>query len=294
MPKIIISRTLIFLISIGLSYLLPVIYQDIVGFLLILSIGVIHGANDLLIIKKYTRKDSLKSQINYFLYYLGLVLLGFLFFYAFPSIALLSFVLVSIYHFGEQHWESNSFNTNLYKGKKIFPIILHGLTFFLVIFINNIDVVNDVLASFNTIFLDYSVLETLLIILFSIYMLMLLSFELFRRYFIGEFLFFLLLYFLTMNSSLIYGFSVYFIFFHSILSIKDQVNYIYEDDKSKYIKKYLINALPYFLLALFFLVGVYFFVDIESINILPIIFTFLAAITFPHVIVIEKMYSTMK
>ena len=294
MSKIIISRTLIFLISIGLSYLLPVIYQDIVGFLLILSIGVIHGANDLLIIKKYTRKDSLKSQINYFLYYLGLVLLGFLFFYAFPSIALLSFVLVSIYHFGEQHWESNSFNTNLYKGKKIFPIILHGSTFFLVIFINNIDVVNDVLASFNTIFLDYSVLETLLIILFSIYMLMLLSFELFRRYFIGEFLFFLLLYFLTMNSSLIYGFSVYFIFFHSILSIKDQVNYIYEDDKSKYIKKYLINALPYFLLALFFLVGFYFFIDIESINILPIIFTFLAAITFPHVIVIEKMYSTMK
>ncbi len=294
MSKIIISRTLIFLISIGLSYLLPVIYQDIVGFLLILSIGVIHGANDLLIIKKYTRKDSLKSQINYFLYYLGLVLLGFLFFYAFPSIALLSFVLVSIYHFGEQHWESNSFNTNLYKGKKIFPIILHGLTFFLVIFINNIDVVNDVLASFNSIFLNYSVLEILLIILFSIYMLMLLSFELFRRYFIGEFLFFLLLYFLTMNSSLIYGFSVYFIFFHSILSIKDQVNYIYEDDKSKYIKKYLINALPYFLLALFFLVGFYFFIDIESINILPIIFTFLAAITFPHVIVIEKMYSTMK
>ena len=294
MPKIIISRTLIFLISIGLSYLLPVIYQDIVGFLLILSIGVIHGANDLLIIKKYTRKDTLKSQINYFLYYLGLVFLGFLFFYVFPSIALLSFVLVSIYHFGEQHWESNSFNTNLYKGKKIFPIILHGSTFFLVIFINNIDVVNDVLASFNTIFLDYSVLETLLIILFSIYMLMLLSFELFRRYFIGEFLFFLLLYLLTMNSSLIYGFSVYFIFFHSILSIKDQVNYIYEDDKSKYIKKYLINALPYFLLALFFLVGFYFFVDIESINILPIIFTFLAAITFPHVIVIEKMYSTMK
>ena len=45
MPKIIILRTLIFIISIGLSYLLPVIYQDIVGFLLILSIGVIHGAN---------------------------------------------------------------------------------------------------------------------------------------------------------------------------------------------------------------------------------------------------------
>ena len=294
MLKIIKSRTLIFLISIGLSYLLPVIYQDIFGFLLILSIGVIHGANDLLIIKKYTRKDSLKSQITYFLYYLGLVFLGFLFFYAFPSIALLSFVLVSIYHFGEQHWESNLVNTNLNKVKKIFPIIFHGLTFFLVIFINNIDVVNDVLTSFNTIFFDYFVLQKLLVILFSIYMFMLLSFELLRRYIIREFLFFLLFYFLTMNSTLIYGFSIYFIFFHSILSIKDQVSYIYEDDKPQYIKKYLINALPYFLLALFFLIGFYLFVDIESINILPIIFTFLAAITFPHVIVIEKMYSTMK
>ena len=294
MLKIIKSRTLIFLISIGLSYLLPVIYQDIFGFLLILSIGVIHGANDLLIIKKYTRKDSLKSQITYFLYYLGLVFLGFLFFYAFPSIALLSFVLVSIYHFGEQHWESNLVNTNLNKVKKIFPIIFHGLTFFLVIFINNIDAVNDVLTSFNTIFFDYFVLQTLLVILFSIYMFILLSFELLRRYIIREFLFFLLFYFLTMNSTLIYGFSIYFIFFHSILSIKDQVSYIYEDDKPQYIKKYLINALPYFLLALFFLVGFYLFVDLESINIIPIIFTFLAAITFPHVIVIEKMYSTMK
>ena len=294
MLKIIKSRTLIFLISIGLSYLLPVIYQDIFGFLLILSIGVIHGANDLLIIKKYTRKDSLKSQITYFLYYLGLVFLGFLFFYAFPSIALFSFVLVSIYHFGEQHWESNLVNINLSKGKKIFPIIFHGLTFFLVIFINNIDVVNDVLTSFNTIFFDYFVLQTLLVILFSIYMFMLLSFELLRRYIIREFLFFLLFYFLTMNSTLIFGFSIYFIFFHSILSIKDQVSYIYEDDKPQYIKKYLINALPYFLLALFFLIGFYLFVDIESINILPILFTFLAAITFPHVIVIEKMYSTMK
>ena len=294
MLKIIKLRTLIFLVFIGLSYLLPDIYQDILGFLLILSIGVIHGANDLLIIKKYTRKDSLKSQISYFLYYVGLVFLGFIFFYVYPSIALMSFVLVSIYHFGEQHWEANSLTSNILKERKIFPIILHGLTFFLIIFINNIEVVNEVLASFNTILIDPFVLGTSFTILSSIYMLMLLSFKIFRGYFLPEFLFFLLLYLLTLNSTLIYAFSIYFIFFHSILSIKDQVKYIYEDDKSQNIKKYLINALPYFFLALIFLVGFYSFVDLESINILPIIFTFLAAITFPHVIVIEKMYSSMK
>jgi len=294
MVKIIKSRIVVFAISIALSYLLPVIYQDILGFILILSIGVIHGANDLLIIKKYTRKNSLKSQISYFLFYLGLVFLGFVFFYLFPSIALLSFVLVSIYHFGEQHWEVNTSNADFINIKRIYPIILHGLVFFVIVFMNNIDIVNDVLLSFNTISLNYTYLRILLIVLFLIYMSLLLLSKSIRGYFADEFIFFILLFLLTLNSSLIFGFSIYFIFFHSVLSIKDQVKYIYGDDNSQYIKKYLISALPYFILALLFLIGSYLFIDFESLDILPIMFTFLAAITFPHVIVIEKMYSSMK
>ena len=294
MAKIIKSRIVVFVIFISLSYLLPVIYQDILGFILILSIGVIHGANDLLIIKKYTRKSSLKSQISYFLYYLGLVFLGFVFFYLFPSIALLSFVLVSIYHFGEQHWEVNASNDEFVNVKRIYPIILHGLIFFVIVFMNNINIVNDVLLSFNTISLNYTYLRILLTVLFLIYMSLLLLSKSIRGYFADEFIFFILLFLLTLNSSLIFGFSIYFIFFHSVLSIKDQVKYIYGDDNSQYIKKYLISALPYFILALLFLIGSYLFIDFESLDILPIIFTFLAAITFPHVIVIEKMYSSMK
>ena len=294
MVKIIKSRIVVFVIFISLSYLLPVIYQDILGFILILSIGVIHGANDLLIIKKYTRKNSLKSQISYFFYYLGLVFLGFVFFYLFPSIALLSFVLVSIYHFGEQHWEVSASNDEFVNVKRIYPIILHGLIFFVIVFMNNINIVNDVLLSFNTISLNYTFLRILLIVLFLIYMSLLLSSKSMRVYFTDEFVFFILLFVLTLNSSLIFGFSIYFIFFHSILSIKDQVKYIYDDDNSQYIKKYLISALPYFTLAILFLIGSYLFIDFESLDILPIMFTFLAAITFPHVIVIEKMYSSMK
>ena len=294
MVKIIKSRILVFLIFIMLSYLIPVIYQDILGFILILSIGVIHGANDLLIIKKYTRKNSLKSQISFFLSYLGLVFLGFVFFYLFPSIALLSFVLVSVYHFGEQHWEVYASNTNFINVKRIYPIILHGLIFFVMVFMNNINIVNEVLLSFNTISLNYSYLKIFLIIIFLIYMLLLISSKSLRVFFADEFVFFLLLFLLTMNSSLIYGFSVYFIFFHSVLSIKDQVKYIYGDNNKDFIKMYLIKALPYFILAILFLIGFYLFVDYESLNILPIMFTFLAAITFPHVIVIEKMYTSMK
>ena len=294
MLKIIKSRIVVFIISIALSYLLPVIYQDILGFILILSIGIIHGANDLLIIKKYTRKSSLKSQISYFLYYLGLVFLGFVFFYLFPSIALISFVLVSIYHFGEQHWEVKVSNANIINVKRIYPIILHGLIFFVIVFMNNINIVNDVLLDFNTISLNYIYLRIFLIVLSLIYMLLLLSSNSMRRYFTDELVFFILLFILTLNSSLIFGFSIYFIFFHSVLSIKDQVKYIYGDDNLGFIKKYLISALPYFILSMLFLIGFYLLIDFKSLDILPIMFTFLAAITFPHVIVIEKMYSSMK
>ncbi|MDA7636853.1 hypothetical protein N8673_01480, partial [Flavobacteriaceae bacterium] len=62
----------------------------------------------------------------------------------------------------------------------------------------------------------------------------------------------------------------------------------------KNIKKYIITSMPYFILALTFLLIFYLVVDFEKINLLPIIFTFLAAITFPHVLVIEKMYRHLK
>ena len=74
---------------------------------------------------------------------MGLVFLGFVFFYLFPSIALLSFVLVSIYHFGEQHWEVKASNANFINVKRIYPIILHGLIFFVIVFMNNINIVNN-------------------------------------------------------------------------------------------------------------------------------------------------------
>ena len=113
MNKIIKSRIIIFIVSILISYLLSDSYQNMLGFVLILSIGIIHGANDLLIIKKYSKKDTLRGTMSYFLYYLSFVLLGFIFFYLFPSVALLTFVLVSIYHFGEQHWEANKLSNQI-------------------------------------------------------------------------------------------------------------------------------------------------------------------------------------
>ena len=294
MNNIIKSRIAIFLTSLIVSYFISDVYENILGFLLILSIGVIHGANDLLIINRYSAKESNKNQILFFFFYLMIVFTGFALFYFIPSLALLAFIAVSVYHFGEQHWEVNLSNTNLSSKIKLSLIISHGLAFFIIIFMNNLLVVNEVLASFYISSLNYSYLALSLFSVSIVYLFLLVYNKVLRNHFINEIIFFVLLYILTLSSTLIYGFAIYFIFFHSLLSIKDQVKFIYNDDKTSSIKKYIRNSMPYFILALTFLLIFYFYVDLQKVNLLQIIFTFLAAITFPHVIVIEKMYSHKK
>ena len=294
MLKIINSRISIICISLIVSYFVSDLYENILGFILILSIGVVHGANDLLIINKYSKKETKRSEALYFFYYLTIVFLGFVFFYVFPSIALLTFVIVSIYHFGEQHWEVNLSKSDSVNLNKIFLFIFHGIIFFIIIFMNNLKIVNEVLSSFNINPLENYYLLLALIVFSILYFLFLLYLKNLRKYLFNEVIFFSLLFLLTINTTLIFGFAIYFIFFHSLLSIKDQIKFIYDDDNPKNIKKYIITSMPYFILALTFLLIFYLVVDFEKINLLPIIFTFLAAITFPHVLVIEKMYRHLK
>ena len=294
MLKIINSRISIICISLIVSYFISDIYENILGSILILSIGVVHGANDLLIINKYSKKETKRSEALYFFYYLTIVFLGFVFFYVFPSIALLTFVIVSIYHFGEQHWEVNLSKSDSVNLNKVFLFIFHGIIFFIIIFMNNLKIVNEVLSSFNINPLENYYLLLALIVFSVLYFLFLLYLKNLRKYLFKESIFFSLLFLLTINTTLIFGFAIYFIFFHSLLSIKDQIKFIYDDDNPKNIKKYIITSMPYFILALTFLLIFYLVVDFEKINLLPIIFTFLAAITFPHVLVIEKMYRHLK
>ncbi len=294
MSKIIIFRIAVTTFFIILSCLFSVNYQDMVGFSLILSVGLIHGANDLLIIKRNTSSDTNFSQFKSFIKYFGIVLAGLIFFYFFPSFALISFILVSIYHFGEQHIEAIPLDKNLKNSRRYISIISHGILLFTIIFMNNTKVVVDVFSSFNIVFLNYNFLIIILIITSILYASILIIKKDLQPFLISEILFFGLFYFLSITSSLILCFSVYFIFFHSILSIKDQVKYIYGSNNSKSLKRYIKNSLPYFILALIFLILFYIYTEIDNNDLLPIIFTFLAAITFPHVLVIEKMYRTMK
>ena len=91
-------------LSLWIVSYLKIEQQIIIGFFLIFSFGILHGANDLVIIKQLKiRKEQkfIKILGSYILLVLGAAGV----FIILPSLALLLFITVSAYHFGEQHWQ---------------------------------------------------------------------------------------------------------------------------------------------------------------------------------------------
>ena len=260
--------------------------QNIIGIIGILCIGIIHGANDIKIIATFSNNGN---KFKYFSFYLLTVLIGCLLFFFLPSIALLVFVLVSCFHFGEQHWESklkpNKYNSFFY--------FFYGGVIFLLLFIIKHEDVSIVISqitgiNFESIFFQISFLIFFLCFFIIIF---------FKKEFILLFIEILLLLFFILvffNSTLIYAFSFYFIIWHSLPSLKSQINNLYGEVSYASIYNYVKSSILYWLISIVGLFSFYYFFDIQSNYFLPLFFSFLAAITFPHVIVISLMFQTNK
>ena len=76
--------------------------QLFIGFAFILSFGILHGSNDIFVLKKILLKSENFSFFKILLLYVLFILCCILLFYYFPIIILVLFILFSGYHFGEQ------------------------------------------------------------------------------------------------------------------------------------------------------------------------------------------------
>ena len=91
------------------------------------------------------------------------------------------------------------------------------------------------------------------------------------------------------NSSLILSFGIYFVFWHSIPSIIEQSQYIYGSNSMTSFFNYFKSSFLYWILSLMGLLFLYYFLKDYQNLLISIFFSFLAAITFPHTLVIFKM-----
>lgn len=288
----VINKTIILLSFLGLwltSYLNAEM-QLILGLSLIFSFGILHGANDLELINQMESVRKVKF-VKILAVYIFMILLSVLLFMQIPFFALMLFILVSSYQFGEQNWQKI-----LRKCDKLISRLLqgsYGLLILSALFYFNIDETQKIINKITHVTIIES--QFLLILLAATLLYVVLSILILIRKnellvsFIEQSFYILILCVIFKVANLILGFAIYFILWHSIPSLHDQIKFLHGSYNIENFKKYFKSAFWYWIISLFGIFILY-FISKDMVIFDALFFSFLASITFPHFIVILKMY----
>ena len=285
------------LIFTGLTFVLVLLYSGGVlskNFLstgtclfLILTIGISHGALDDVKGYRILKLYKIRNKSIFYVAYIFLAFIVILFWFFFPTFALITFLIVAAYHFGKEDcWGVPIKKSNL----NILKFFLKGSLIVLaplwlgfektVSIFNILGVKNEMFFNFLSVLNNNSILLALVIL--SVISNIFINKE--RKYlvrFAWEAFCILGLY-NTFNPLI--AFTIYFCFLHSL---RHSISLTYElnIDIADFIKK----AWPLTVItAIFFFIGLYVLtgfqkIDIDS-SVINVIFIGLASLTFPHIL----------
>ena len=215
-----------------------------------------------------------------------MVLLSAIFFFYFSVIALMFFVLYSSYHFGEQQW-------TLFEKKKTNLSFLHfsyGIFIFSMLFIFNEQDVSKIIYDITSILITENQFLNFFIISSSCLCLSIIFFyKKIIRQLSTQVVLLVLLSILFYLSDLMLSFAVYFVFWHSIPSIVEQTHYIFGQNNYTSFIKYFKKAFIYWVVSMIGLIVFFYFLKDNQSLLISVFFSFLAAITLPHTLVIFRI-----
>ena len=280
-------RVIITVFCVIVSYLTNFLKIDYLVIFGVLTLGIMHGANDLSLLQNI---HFMRTKLQRFLIYTLTVIIFSVALYNFALYALLLFVLFSCYHFGEQQW------THSFQNQTHFPQLfyfLYGGFLFSALFWSHTErtiyIIKE-LSDFSVPTYYFQWMTYLFLGLCALFFLFQISATLKLMFDVLFQTALLLALFWTTN--LIVSFGTYFIIWHSWPSIKDQIQALY--NKPDAFSSYIKDALPYWLISLLGLSLFFIYNDSIGLNPLALFFSFLAAITFPHVLVIFGLHQKIK
>jgi len=268
------------------------IISPLICLLLILSIGVSHGALDSQKVGRLIRLYNIKNSYSFYLIYLiiGFGIIAFWLF--FPTTSLIIFLIVASYHFGKEDIEflivnKNISNLILYslKGALIIiaPLIFH--------FTETVNIFKLLLIQNENFFVFLEFIETNQILSFALLASLLVNVYYFANNFriinILIFIDFFSIIVLNYFLSPLIAFTIYFCFLHSF---RHSISLINELDKNNFkngVYIFIKKAMPLTVLtAIFYIISLYFISNYYQLNdaILKVIFIGLASLTFPHIL----------
>ena len=265
--------------------------QWFIALLLIGSVGLLHGANDLNLINALGIFPG-SSRGKHLSLYLSAVALVLIVFSLNRPLALFFFIVISSFHFGQQHLsETLSGNRILrYLNYIAYGSIIFGLLFFTHaiesstaiaeisgIFFTVEDFLNFLLASTVVWIVTYILLNTKGYVMLGV-----------------ELLNLSLFYLLFGQVNLALAFAIYFAFWHAIPSLNDQFRILYRGEVKRNWLVYLKQSALFWVLSIIGLAVVFSQVFLQNKTPLPLLVYFLAAITFPHVLVMSRVENALK
>ena len=263
------------------------VVEDFLAYVMVISVGILHGANDLLILSTKDQKD--KKLIKNLLIYIGIILLCVVIYLLSSFLAIVLFVVLSAYHFGEEHL-SHKINVNF--GFNAVYFLSYGLFIFALLFyqsLSDVDVIMTELTgrTFSKTQIEITLI-TSAIFLGAGTVFLILTKRNESVLFLREFLYLVLLFFVFNTSSLILGFAIYFILWHSIPSIIHQIEFISGNLNKKNVISYVKKALIYWVISIAGLLFLYQLLP-EIKLLATVIFVILFAVTAPHTWVMHRM-----
>ena len=289
MEKINFNHSLIFFnfcIFIGPFYQLLNFEPIVFCLVLILILGISHGALDNIKGKKLLRLFGYKSSYSFYLTYIIISLLIIFFWLLFPNTVLLLFLIVAAYHFGKED--------TVFTFKRKFMIseclyFFKGSAVILAPLLFQKDKTNEIFRILN-----FNVFESQ--IFTNQFLITLLCLSFLSSLFISNkkspnlrglmIMDFFSLIILNIFFTPVLAFTTYFCFLHSI---RHSITLIFELDKSfkAGFKKFINRAIPLtFVTGVIFLMSVYFLSSFYKVDeaIYKVIFIGLASLTFPHIL----------
>ncbi len=270
-------------------------YTNLTCIILILLFGIPHGAADHHI--HFYLKKVKSSKTIFIAKYLAIASTYLLWWYLAPGKALIGFIIISSYHFGQEFLEHIKFQ----KIKALDIIVWGGVIVILPLSLAYQELVENI-AVFSP-FTLYSLplnlklaLITILILSVTVHSIYGLSSKrITKNQLIKMSLLVIVICFLFSFLPFLLAFTIYFLFFHSSNAFQAQYNWLKSQKKQYSVINFIKDLLPLSVLSIIGLSAIiYLFKPSSWIDILSYFFILISVITLPHAILFDEFYKSKK
>lgn len=267
-----------------------------ISFALIALVGIPHGALDHILYKQNSRKSSLR----FYSFYLGCMALFVASWLLFPLISLISFILISAYHFGQSQFSEVRFRAD-HMHKVLY--LSWGMTTLSALFYFNSSELATLLGAYNDtfslkVFFNESIQLSLLLISGIGTAILLIRANaknyISVRRFNHELIILGMILFAFVMLPLVLGFTLYFCIIHSMKVLSEEYLHVKKIHKVRTVFSFVKLLTPFTLISLFGIAVLFYLQQLGVLGLseFMLAMVLVSMVTLPHSIVMESFYNS--